>query len=65
MMHCDLDEETDSVADTLHGLIERIGWKAAQHRFGLKIFVGRATSLAELQAAVREFDLAFLALSVR
>ena len=65
MMHCDLDEDPTSVADTLHELIERIGWKAAQRQFGLKIPGGRTPSSVELEATVREFNLASLTLAAQ
>jgi hypothetical protein len=64
MMHCDLDEEPASVASTLHDVIERIGW-GAQRQLGLKIVGGRTPSLVQLQAMVREFDLASLTLAAQ
>jgi len=48
MMHGDLDEDPASVATTLHRVIERIGWKAAQRQLGLKIHVGRTPSIPGL-----------------
>jgi hypothetical protein len=65
MMHCDLDEEPVSVAKTLHEVIDRIGWKAAQRQFGLKIPGGRTPSSVELEATVREFNLASLTLAAQ
>ena len=65
MMPGDLDEDPTSVTAALHRVIERIGWKAAQRRLGLKVHVGRTPSLRELEAAVREFKLASLTLTVR
>ncbi len=65
MMHCDLDEEPASVAKTLHEVIDRIGWKAAQRQFGLKIPGGRTPSSVELEATVREFNLASLTLAAQ
>lgn len=64
-MHSDLDEDPTSVATTLHRVIERIGWKAAQRQLGLKIHVGRTPSIPELGAAVREFNLSTLTLTIR
>ena len=46
-------------------MIEQIGWQAAQRQLGLKIHVGRTPSLPELEAAVREFNLASLTLTRR
>ena len=63
MMHADLDEDPTSIAATLHRVIERIGWTAAQRQLGLKINVGRTPSLPELESAVREFNLASLTLT--
>lgn len=58
-----LDENPATVAETLHRIIERVGWKAAGRAVGLKINVGRTPSVAELDAAVREFDLATITLT--
>lgn len=65
IMHGDLDEDPTSVTTTLHRVIERIGWKAAQRQLRLKTHVGRTPSLPELEAAVREFNLASLTLTRR
>lgn len=45
MMHRNLDEDPTSATAALHLVIERIGWKAAQRRLGLKIHVGRTPGL--------------------
>ncbi len=63
LMHCDLDEDPSTVATTLHRVIERIGWKAAQRQFGLEINADRTPDLPELEQAVREFNLAGLTLT--
>jgi len=47
MMHADLDEDP-TTATTLHRVIERIGWTAAQRQLGFKINVGRTPSLPEI-----------------
>jgi hypothetical protein len=62
-MHVELDEDPASVAGTLHEVIDRIGWKAARTRLGLTVTAGRTPTVAELQEAVREFDLATITLS--
>ncbi|SDP48860.1 hypothetical protein SAMN04515671_4459 [Nakamurella panacisegetis] len=62
-MRASLDEDCRSVATNLHRVIERIGWKAARRQLGLQITVGRTPTVAELETAVREFDLATLTLS--
>jgi hypothetical protein len=62
-MHVTLDEEPGSVATTLHRLVERLGRPAMKRQVGLTIHVQRAPSLAELEAAAREYDLATLTLT--
>ena len=47
-----LVEETDDVVATYASEIERIGWKQAQRRLGVKLNVGRAPTRAELADAV-------------
>lgn len=64
LMHGELDEDPTTVATTLYRVIERIGWKAAQRQFGLKIQAGRKPSLPELENAAREFGLASLTLTI-
>ena len=62
-MHADLDEDPTLVAATLHRVIERLGWQAAQRPLGVRIHVGRIPTLSELEAAVREYDLSTLTLA--
>ena len=62
-MHCVLDENPASVAATIHRVVERLGPKAAQRLTGLKAPDGHAPSLDQLEAAVRELNLATLALT--
>jgi deazaflavin-dependent oxidoreductase (nitroreductase family) len=64
-MHADLDEEPGSVAATLYRMIDRIGWQAARRQLGLTITVRRTPSLAELEEAVREYDLATVTLTAK
>lgn len=62
-MHADLDEEPGSVAATLRAMIERIGWQVARRQIGLTINVSRTPTLAELEEAVREYNLATITLT--
>jgi F420H(2)-dependent quinone reductase len=64
-MHADLDEEPGAVATILHAAIEKIGWQAARRQIGLTVNVGRTPTLAELEEAVRQFDLATITLTRR
>jgi hypothetical protein len=64
-MHAELDEEHGAVAATLHDVIEKIGWRAARRQIGLAVNVSRTPTLAELEAAVREFHLTTITLTVR
>jgi hypothetical protein len=62
LMHAELEEDPHAVAETLRAVIERINLRAARQRLGLRIPAGRIPTLAELEAAVREFDLATVTL---
>jgi hypothetical protein len=62
-MPADLDENPRSVAATLCAVIERIGRRAARRQLGLQILVDRTPTLEEMEAAVREFNLATVTLS--
>jgi hypothetical protein len=64
-MHADLDEEPGSVAATLRAMIDRIGWHAARRQIRLTSNVGRTPTRAELEEAVREYDLATITLTAR
>ena len=58
-----LDEEPGSVATTLHELTERRGRRALKRQVGLSIEVETEPSVADLEAAVREYNLATLTLT--
>jgi len=62
-MHAQLDEEPALVAFLLRGVIEQIGWQAAGRRLGLKVAAGRTPTVAEVEEAVRQYDLATIALT--
>ncbi|MGS0685195.1 nitroreductase/quinone reductase family protein [Nakamurella sp. GG22] len=64
-MRVELDENPATVAETLLRIIERVGWKAASRTVGLKVTVGRTPTVAELEAATREFHLATVTLTDR
>jgi hypothetical protein len=61
-MRAELDEEPASVARTLSAVIDRIGWKAARTQLGLTVTERRTPTVAELEEAVREYDLATITL---
>ncbi len=44
-------------------MIEQIGWQAAGRKIGLKVTAGRAPTVAELEEAVRQYDLATITLT--
>ena len=62
-MHAQLDEEPPVVAETLRAVIERISVRRARQLLGLRITPPRLPTLEELEAAVREFDLAVITLT--
>jgi hypothetical protein len=62
-MRASLDEDPATVAATLRTLVERIGPRGARQRLGLRITGGELPSAAELETAVREYDLATVTLS--
>lgn len=64
-MHAELDEDPGRVATVLAPVIERIGPRGARRQLGLRWADGRTPSLAELETAVREFDLAAITLVAR
>lgn len=62
-MHAELDEDPASVARTFQGIVERHGPKKASRVLGLDFHLDGEPSLSELEAAVREFDMATVMLS--
>jgi hypothetical protein len=64
-MHASLDEDPAAVAATLHILVGRIGPRATRQRLGLRITGAGVPSPAELERAVREYDLATITLTPR
>jgi F420H(2)-dependent quinone reductase len=58
-----LDEDPTSVASTVHTVFERLGRKSAQRWSGLKTNSDRIPSLAELESAIREFNLATITIT--
>jgi hypothetical protein len=62
-MRAELDEDPASVAATLHTVLQRIGRSAARRQTGLTVTVDRAPTLAELEEAVRAYDLAVITIS--
>ncbi|HET6530353.1 MAG TPA: hypothetical protein VFH03_07000 [Actinoplanes sp.] len=63
-MRAELDEEPASVAATLDTACQRVGWRATQRQTGLTR-PGHAPTRAELEEAVREYDLAAITLTTR
>jgi hypothetical protein len=64
-MRVDLDEQPRSVAATLRRVVEGTGWQAARRRVGLTVTVRRTPTVAELEEAVREYDLATITLATK
>jgi len=62
-MHVQLDEEPARVAVLLRAVMEQIGWQVAAGKLGLKITVRRTPTVAELEEAVRQFDLGTISLT--
>ena len=62
-MRVQLDENPSTVAATFRTLFERCGPKAAGRTLGLDVAGGSTPSLAELEAAVRQYDLASITLT--
>lgn len=60
-----LVEDPEVVAAAYLRAIERLGWKPAQRRLGIRIFVGRVPTLAELADAVRRSGLSLIQLDLR
>jgi deazaflavin-dependent oxidoreductase (nitroreductase family) len=58
-------EDPDAVAAAYLGVIERLGWQAAQRRLGIKISVGRIPTTEELADAVRRSGLSLIRLDLR
>jgi F420H(2)-dependent quinone reductase len=62
-MHAELDESPASVASTLHMIADRSGWRAARRLTGLETPGGKPPTRAELEEAVRTYDLAVVTLT--
>jgi hypothetical protein len=60
-MRADLDEDPITVAADLHKIISLLGARVAERRLGLALH-GRIPTLAELEDAVRDFDLSTVTL---
>ena len=54
-----------TVAGVYRRLIDEIGWRAAQRRMGIRVTVGRAPTLEELQDAVTRSGLSLVRLDLR
>jgi hypothetical protein len=61
----DLVSDARAVAAVYRGLIDGLGWKAAQRRMGIRITVGRTPTLDELQEAVIRSGLSLVRLHLR
>ncbi len=59
-----LVEDPDTVAAAYHGVIDRLGWRAAQRRLGIRINIGRPPTRDELVNAVRESGLSIVRLDL-
>lgn len=62
-VHAELDDDPASVARTLRGMTERIGWKATRRQTGLETPDGHTPTLTELEVAARAYDLAVVTLT--
>lgn len=62
-MRAELDEDAASVARTLRGMTDRIGWRATRRETGLQTPDGHTPTLAELESAARTYDLAVVTLT--
>ena len=63
LMHAELDDDPRCVAAAFARVIERLGLRTGQRRLGITIHSRRTPSPSELEAAVRDFDLARLTLT--
>ena len=59
-----LVEDPDTVAAAYQGVIDRLGWQAAQRRLGIRINVGRPPTRDELVEAVGESGLSIVRLDL-
>jgi len=59
----ELDDDPRCVAAAFARVIERLGLRTGQRRLGITIHSRRTPSPSELEAAVRDFDLARLTLT--
>ena len=59
-----LVEDPETVATAYQGVIDRLGWQAAQRRLGIRVNVGRAPIRAELIEAVRTSGLSIVRLDL-
>jgi len=59
-----LVEDPDTVAAAYQGVIDRLGWRAAQRRLGIRINIGRPPTRDELVNAVRESGLSIVRLDL-
>jgi F420H(2)-dependent quinone reductase len=60
-----LVEDPETVATAYQGVIDGLGWQAAQRRLGIRVNVGRAPTRAELTEAVRTSGLSIVRLDLR
>lgn len=59
-----LVEDPATVVTAYQGVIDRLGWQAAQRRLGIGVNVGRAPTQEELTEAVREAGLSIVRLDL-
>ncbi len=59
-----LIEDPATVTDVYQGMIDRLGWQAAQRRLGIRINVGRPPTRDELVEAVRKSGLSIVRLDL-
>jgi F420H(2)-dependent quinone reductase len=59
-----LVEDPATVAAVYQGVIDRLGWRAAQRRLGIRVNVGRAPTPDELVEAVRTSGLSIVRLGL-
>lgn len=62
-MHAELDEDPDSVADLVAGILARFGVAGVKRRLGIEIEPGAQPTHEDLSAAAREFDIATITLT--
>lgn len=61
--HADLDEHPAAVAGLLAAVIDRLGWRTARHRLGLRTSDSQAPTIEELTELARTDDLAVITLT--